>query len=125
MNVHLDTHAAIWIASGDKRRLKPIQARLQRSTVFLSPVALLEMELLHEIGRLRAPVTDIWEMLVEDHGIQEAGGSLSDVGRQARLLSWTRDPFDRLIVAHALGSNAVLLSADVQIREHCKQARWD
>jgi PIN domain nuclease of toxin-antitoxin system len=124
VNVHLDTHVAVWLAAGDKRRLKPVQARLQRSALFMSPVALLEMELLHEIGRLRVPVSDIWEILSEDHGIREASGDLREVGRQARLLGWTRDPFDRLIVAHALVSNALLLSADELVREHCKQARW-
>ena len=125
MNVHLDTHVAVWLVSGDKPRLKPIQKRLQRSTLFLSSVALLEMELLVEIGRLRAPVADIWEVLSEDYAVQEASGDLSEMARQARLLGWTRDPFDRQIVAHAIASNAVLLSADELILKNCKQARWD
>lgn len=83
------------------------------------------MELLHELGRIRAPVTDVWEILSEDHGILEASGDLREVTRQARLLGWTRDPFDRLIVAHALASNSVLLTADELIRQNCRVARWD
>lgn len=125
MNVHLDTHVAVWLVSGDKRRLKPIHKRLQRSTLFISSVALLEMELLVEIGRLRAPVADIWEVLSEDYAVQEASGDLSEVARHARLLGWTCDPFDRLIVAHAIARSAILLSADELIRQNCKQARWD
>lgn len=124
MNVHLDTHVAIWLVAGDKRRLKGVAARLRRSTLWLSPVALLEMEFLHEIGRIRRPVSDIWEILAEDHGVAEAAGDLRAVGRQARQLAWTRDPFDRLIVAHALAEGAILLTADATIRAQCAQARW-
>jgi PIN domain nuclease of toxin-antitoxin system len=46
------------------------------------------------------------------------------VGRHARSLFWTKDPFDRLIVAHALAADAILLTADGTIREHCPQASW-
>jgi PIN domain nuclease of toxin-antitoxin system len=47
-----------------------------------------------------------------------------EIARHARLLGWTRDPFDRFIVAHALASNAILLTADKTIRERCSQALW-
>jgi PIN domain nuclease of toxin-antitoxin system len=124
VNVHLDTHVAVWLAAGEKRRLKGVEARLRRGSLFLSPVVLLELEILREIGRIRAPIADVWEILNEDHGIGEATGDMREIGRHARLLGWTRDPFDRLIVAHALASNAILLTADETIREHCPQARW-
>jgi PIN domain nuclease of toxin-antitoxin system len=125
VNVHIDTHVAVWLVSGEKRRLRPVQAALRRSALFMSPVVLLEMEVLREIGRIRAPVADVMEILKDDHGIEEATGDLRTVVQQARLLGWTKDPFDRLIVAHALASGALLLTADETIRKHCSQARWD
>jgi len=125
VNVHIDTHVAVWLAAGEKRRLRPVQALLRRSTLFMSPVVLLEMEVLREIGRIRAPVADILDILTEDHGIEEAAGDLRTVVQQARLLGWTKDPFDRLLVAHALANGALLLTADETIRAHCTQARWD
>lgn len=125
MNVHIDTHVAVWLVSGEKLRLRPVQAQLRRSALFMSPVVLLEMEVLREIGRIRAPVADVMEILKDDHGIEEATGDLRTVVQQARLLGWTKDPFDRLIVAHALASGALLLTADETIRKHCSQARWD
>ncbi len=124
MKLHLDTHAALWMVSGDRRRLRPVAGRLKRSDLFLSPIALIEMEFLREIGRLRAVVTDIWAILAEDHGVAEAPGRIHDLARQARPLAWTRDPFDRLIVAHALAHDAQLLTADETILEHCADACW-
>lgn len=91
----------------------------------MSPVVLLEMEVLCEIGRIRAPVADVVELLKEDYGVLEAAGDFRAVVEQARALGWTRDLFDRLIVAHALSSGALLLTADDTIRKHCTQARWD
>lgn len=124
MNVHIDTHVAVWLAAGEKRRLRPVQAHLRRSTSFISPVVVLEMEVLCEIGRIRSPVDDVLEILRDDHGIEEAAGDLRTVVQQARLLGWTKDPFDRFIVAHALANGALLLTADETIRRHCTQARW-
>jgi PIN domain nuclease of toxin-antitoxin system len=40
-------------------------------------------------------------------------------------LSWTRDPFDRLISAHAIVTNSPLITADETIREHLALAVWD
>jgi PIN domain nuclease of toxin-antitoxin system len=124
MNVHLDTHVAVWLAAGDRRRLKGVQARLGRGSLFVSPIVLVELEVLREIGRIRRPIAEVWEILSEDHDVQEAPGDLREVGRHARSLGWTRDPFDRLIVAHVLAADAILLTADATIREHCPQARW-
>jgi PIN domain nuclease of toxin-antitoxin system len=125
LSVHLDTHVAVWLAAGEARRLRPVRALLRRSPLFLSPIVLVEMEVLREIGRIRKPVADVLEVLTDDHGVMEASGDVHEIGHHARQLSWTRDPFDRLIVAHALAARATLLTADETIREHCRQARWD
>jgi PIN domain nuclease of toxin-antitoxin system len=39
-------------------------------------------------------------------------------------LFWTRDPFDRLIAAHAIVANAPLITADAAIRENLPLATW-
>jgi PIN domain nuclease of toxin-antitoxin system len=82
------------------------------------------MEVLCEIGRLRAPVVDVWEILSEEHGVSEAIGDVRSIGQRARSLGWTRGPFDRFIVAHALANDAMLLTADETIRAQCLRARW-
>jgi len=45
--------------------------------------------------------------------------------RAAVDLTWTRDPFDRLIDAHAIAASVPLLTADRAILEHLPLATWD
>ena len=42
----------------------------------------------------------------------------------ARELNWTRDPFDRLIVAEAMLAEAGLVTKDRLIRKHFAAAIW-
>ena len=42
----------------------------------------------------------------------------------AERLSWTRDPFDRLIVAQASLAGAPLVTKDRMIRKHFAKAAW-
>jgi len=46
------------------------------------------------------------------------------VCQTALTLSWTRDPFDRLISAHAIATETVLVTKDRNIREHVSLAWW-
>ena len=122
--IHLDTHVALWLVAGEKRRLRGVSKWLRKEPLFVSPIAVLEMELLRGMGRLRRPVADVVAVLTEDYDVEEAGGDLGEVVRAARSCSWTRDPFDRLIVAHATFAKARLLTADEAIRAHCAAAAW-
>ncbi len=125
MKAHLDTHVALWMVAGEKRKLRPVDKHLRNATLFVSPIVLVEMEVLREIGRIRSSVDDILDILTADYGVEEASGDLREIGHEARLLSWTRDPFDRFLVAHALAHRSVLLTADQTIRMNCAKARWD
>jgi PIN domain nuclease of toxin-antitoxin system len=58
-------------------------------------------------------------------GLQIVGASIADVVRAATPLTWTRDPFDRLIAAHAIVADAPLVTADHRIRENLPLAIWD
>ena len=42
----------------------------------------------------------------------------------ARSFAWTREPFDRLIVANAMADGVRLLTADEMILRHFKDAVW-
>lgn len=63
--------------------------------------------------------------LQSEIGLEVADVSLSDLVEAAVDLSWTRDPFDRLIAAHAIVANAPLVTADETIREHLALATWN
>lgn len=58
-------------------------------------------------------------------GLEITDASVGELGQAAMDLSWTRDPFDRLISAHAIVANAPLVTADETIREHLPLAIWD
>jgi PIN domain nuclease of toxin-antitoxin system len=49
----------------------------------------------------------------------------ADVVATALRLDWTRDPFDRLIVAQAIAEDANLATRDRVVRRNFKGAIWD
>lgn len=108
----LDTHALIWLLAGNRRARKlPANARL-----FLSPVSLLELRLLEELGRI--------ELLGGREALEEDGRFAIDDPSSTALfaasldLPWTRDPFDRLIAGHARMRGWRLATADARLLEH-------
>jgi PIN domain nuclease of toxin-antitoxin system len=90
-----------------------------------SPVAALELTYLHEIGRARDPVPIMLAALRRDIGLEVLDGSMAELVQAATDLSWTRDPFDRLISAHAIVTNSPLVTADETIRNNLPLAVWD
>jgi PIN domain nuclease of toxin-antitoxin system len=91
----------------------------------LSPIASLELSYLHEIGRARDSLATMLAALRKDIGLEIEDASVAELSQAAVGLSWTRDPFDRLIAAHAIVANAPLVTADRRIREHLSLAIWD
>ena len=93
----LDTNALIWLLAGHKRA--DVLART-RERLYLSPVSMLELQFLLEVGRLKLESGRTLADVVNDPRWTLDNPS-SDVLFGAALdLSWTRDPFDRLLVAH-------------------------
>jgi PIN domain nuclease of toxin-antitoxin system len=93
----LDTNALLWLEHGH-RRSRPLTAG-QR--LYISPATLLELQVLMESGRLRAMpritpavVASDERWLLDDVPSARWFTTATDIG-------WTRDPFDRLLVAHA------------------------
>lgn len=92
----LDTNALIWLDQNHPRTRKLARSA---SRLFVSPATLLELQLLDEIGRLRLRsgvhgIIDSPHWRIDDPPAVEWFEQSADE-------SWTRDPFDRLIVAHA------------------------
>jgi PIN domain nuclease of toxin-antitoxin system len=124
--IHLDTHVVVWLYEGRPDRLAPLARDLLRaSRPLVSPMVRLELASLHEIGRLTVRPEAILDALRIDADLGTATSSFERVAAIAATLAWTRDPFDRVIVAHALADDALLLTRDEVIRRHCAAARWD
>jgi PIN domain nuclease of toxin-antitoxin system len=94
----LDTNALLWVHRGHRRarRLGPLVGRL-----YASPASLLEIQLLVEVGRIRLrPGAGVADVVTDDRWMMDDPPSASWFDR-ALEIGWTRDPFDRLLVAHA------------------------
>lgn len=91
----------------------------------ISPVVELELTYLFEVGRVSEPAEAPLSALGRSIGLRISDVSCAELAKAAVGLSWTRDPFDRLIAAHAIVADAPLVTADRTIREHLPQATWD
>ena len=122
--IHLDTHVVVWLYIGDRARLRPVWRTLGKSEWAISPAVLLELQYLYEIGRVATPAAAVRQDLVERIGLRLADTSFPRVIEEALAQSWTRDPFDRLIVAQAIVEKRRLLTADENMQKHCRAAFW-
>ena len=123
--IHLDTHAAIWLAEANERRLSRTARRLiDRQPLAISPGVVLALEVLSEIGRLQNPPAAILARLHDQADASLSATSFADIAAAATTFAWTRDVFDRLIVANAMADGARLLTADQMILDIFRDAVW-
>lgn len=123
--VCLDTHTVVWIVAGQTERLgKEARALIERAELLISPAVMLELQFLHEIGRVRDPAVDAIRPLQHALNVQIATDPFDRVVAAALSEAWTRDPFDRLIVAHARLLGAVLVTRDRRIALGYERTRW-
>lgn len=85
----------------------------------------LELTYMHEIGRARDSVPAMVAALRKSIGLEVADIPLGQLVEAALTLTWTRDPFDRMIAAHAIVLDAPLITADRVLLEHLPQATWN
>ncbi len=83
-----------------------------------------ELEILFELGRVRDDSATVISSLNREIGLVVCDTPFIDVLDRARTFAWTRDPFDRLIVANAMADGARLLTADETILANFKDAVW-
>lgn len=102
-----------------------MRERLEAEAPCISPIVELELTYLYEVGRVSQPASAPLAALRSSIGLEVADAPLAELVQAAMGLSWTRDPFDRLIAAHAIVANAPLITADGTIRENLPLAIWD
>lgn len=124
--VLLDTHAVVWLYTGEIDRF-PVkaQAAMQQNSLEISPMVELELKYLQEIKRLKTDPKTIIGDLATRVGLQLSHISLGRATLSALDLSWTHDPFDRLIAGHAMTINSPLITKDKIMRKHVPKTIWD
>lgn len=123
---YLDTHVVLWLSAGKAHRLSSTAKRLiDRAELLLSAMALLELEYMRDLGRTKFSAQDLLQKAVQEAGVRLCELPFSTVASAALDEKWTRDPFDRLIVANAKANGfAPLISADQSILKHYPRAVW-
>ncbi len=106
----LDTNAFIWLEAGHPRA-DPLGA----GPFALSPASVLELAYLAEVGRLRPSRPDFLSALADHPTVRVDNISAAPWFLTAATLTFTRDPFDRLIAAHALQRKWKLATGDGNI----------
>lgn len=124
--IHVDTHVVVWLYAGDGERFpKVARQQLETAELVASPLVSLELQYLYEIKRIAEPAARVMQDLAARLGLQVDDISSRELSAHAEHLSFTRDPFDRLIVAHAALREAPLLTADKLLHKHYPRAFWD
>jgi PIN domain nuclease of toxin-antitoxin system len=124
--VYLDTNAVVFLAQRGLARFHPRVCRLiEHGSLLISPMVLLELEYMHEIGRGALRGSDVVRKLERELGVDVCDLPFADVAKAALDEKWTRDPFDRVIVAQAkVNGLAPLVSSDGEMAEHYPRTVW-
>lgn len=111
--IYIDTHIAVWLCAGVVGKLSDKAKDLLNShEIRISPIVRLELQYLYEIKGVTLPANDIVADLSHSIGLKVCDKDFNAVIHRAIALTWTRDPFDRIIVAHALLNEDYLVTRD-------------
>ena len=120
---HLDTHVAIWLHDSEVERLTSRQKELiETSDLYISEFVRLEMQYIHEIGRIKITPDRIISHLSAHADVILSPCPLHILMNEAIKIRWTRDPFDRLITANAVAEKALLITLDEFILKNYRLA---
>jgi len=123
--IYLDTHVVLWLFSGLIERFNEnAKILINKNDLFASPVVSLELQYLFEINRITKSARTILADLGKRVGLRTCDRNFHDVIDLAVKLSWTHDPFDRIIVANALLGKNILITKDQTILNNYDHASW-
>jgi PIN domain nuclease of toxin-antitoxin system len=123
--VYLDTHVVVWLYAGLTARLsRSVRDLLNTSELTISPMVSLELQYLYETGRTTEPSHTVVQDLSQRIGLRIWEEPFQQIVALAIQQTWTRDPFDRLIVGQAALYQTTLVTKDRTIRKHYPRAFW-
>ena len=113
----LDTHFLLWITLRSKR-LAEFPWIHGRAPWRISPVSLLEIQFLAEVGRVEGSGRAFEEAISKDSRFLVDEVPLAALIRHAFDLTWTLDPFDRLLAAHSTARRLPLCTLGGNLLRH-------
>lgn len=124
MRLLLDTQLLVWIALGDTRISRPATDAIQSPDNQLFVSATVAFEFTDLQIRRRFPVHDPIGLLAAVIGFDIVDFPAGAWHIAPTLPDIHRDPVDRMLVAHALSENYVLVTADATIRGYPVESIW-
>ena len=128
MRLLLDTHAFIWWMAGNLRLVERARKAVagEENDVLVSAATAWEIATKHRLGRL--PEADALagdlRAAIASQGFEELPVSVADGERAGRLAGSNRDPFDRMLIAQALGYDLVIVSNEKGFDRYGVRRLW-
>ena len=98
---------------------------LEQADLLISPMVLIELEYLYEINRIKLPSRDVQLKIQHEIGVAVCDLPFPTIAQVMVSEKWTRNPFDRMIVAQAKANGlAYLVSADQEMSRNYPRAIW-
>ena len=123
--IYIDTHIVVWLYTGQVKKLSDrSKDLLNDNEIYISAVVRLELQCLAEIQRITDEANQIISDLSNRIGLKICDKSFNAITNYSMDLIWTRDPFDRIIVANAALNNDALVTKDRKILDHYENALY-
>jgi PIN domain nuclease of toxin-antitoxin system len=121
VNLLLDTHLLLWVASAPERLSKKARSLLldPGNRLMFSSASLWEIAIKHSLGRddFKVDARRLWRMLLAS-GYLELSVTSEHALVAGALPSLHKDPFDRMLVAQARVEGLTLLTVDKAVTKY-------
>jgi PIN domain nuclease of toxin-antitoxin system len=120
----LDTHALVWALEGSTRLSKAARRAIEdpRNEILVSAVSAWEIAIKSAMGRLDVPEDLI--SAIERAGFTPRPLGFFEAERLRRLPDHHRDPFDRMLIAHAMEEQCTIVTKDPLIARYAITTLW-
>jgi PIN domain nuclease of toxin-antitoxin system len=123
--IYFDTHAVVALYKDFDLLGEKARGLLRRQDDYaISPIVCLELQFLYEIQKIKHSPRQILRHLDNSVGLAICTKPFAAVIELAEGLGWTRDPFDRIIVAQASLDLNPLITKDSRIHQHYRKSVW-
>ena len=124
----LDTHTFLWWLTDDKRLPQSARRVIEDkdNNIVVSAASVWEIATKYRIGKLPSADTVAPDIpgAIADQGFGELPVTVDDATRAGNLPGPHRDPFDRMLIAQALGRNLVLISIEPLFDQYGVRRLW-
>jgi PIN domain nuclease of toxin-antitoxin system len=128
MKVLLDTHAFLWLITGDDRLSKNARQTFlnTENSLFFSAVSLWEICIKKSLGKIS--LKDGWFQTIQEemkiNTIQWLPIEMTHCAEVTELPFHHRDPFDRMLIAQAIVEEMKLMSRDSPLSNYAIERIW-